>query len=163
MPFEYFVRPFESRDVHGRVVIPSAPQGFDQRATLTWGNKTSLDSMGKKGISVSTHWPDDPQNQEDCCKEEFQEKDRKKTTVKITDSSEPENWILVNRATELSLDKNHQNRCGDMGVWYNVQMNASDASIMKNYATLAAQMGVRTPEPEKCKSVMKLNANTAGT
>jgi len=162
MPFEYFVRPFQSPDAHGRIVIPSAPQGFDQRATLTWGNKTTLDSeAGKKGISVTTHWPDFTEGDQGCCVEQLQEQGRSSTTVKIVDSHDPENWITVRRATELSMDKNHQNTCNDMAEWYNVQMNASDAAVMKNYATLAKQMGVRDPEPEKCKTTMKLNANTA--
>lgn len=160
MPFEYFVRPFQSPDAHGRIVIPSAPGGFDQRATLTWGAKTSLDEIAEKGISVTGRWPN---NEPGCCTEQFQEKERKTTQVKITDSSEPENWVLVNRATELSLDKDRQNACGDPGTWYNKQINASPASVLKNYDTLAAQMGVRTPVEEKCKSTMKLNANTAGS
>jgi hypothetical protein len=159
MPFEYFVRPFQSPDAHGRIVIPAAPQGFDQRATLTWGNKTSLDSTGDKGISVTTHWPDAAD--QGCCIEKLDEKSRTTVQKKIVDSHDPENWITVNRATELSLDKNHKNDCDAMAEWYNVQMNASDAAVMKNYDTLAKQMGVRTTEPERCKTTLKLNANTA--
>jgi hypothetical protein len=44
MPFEYAVRPFESRDSQGRVIIPSTPSGHD-RATLTWGAKTSVNQV----------------------------------------------------------------------------------------------------------------------
>src|SRR6187401_2887730 len=128
MPFEYFVRPFQTPDAHGRIVIPSAPGGNVQRATLTWGAKTSLDAIADKGISVTGSWPNDEPG---CCTEQYQEKERKTTQVKITDSTEPENWILVNRATSLSLDKDHRNACGggaDQPVWYNKQINASPAS-----------------------------------
>jgi hypothetical protein len=148
MPFEYAVRPFQTPGAQGRIRIPSAPQGFDQRATLTWGNKTSLDSMGKKGISVSTHWPD---FSEGCCTEESAQKSNEMETVTVANEGANGGSVTFQRAKWLKLDKEHRDACGDMAVWYNVQMNASDASIMKNYATLAAQMGVRTPEPEKCK------------
>jgi hypothetical protein len=163
MPFEYFVRPFQSNDPHGRIIIPSAPGGLDQRATLTWGAKTTVNPSEQpgKGISVTTHWPDaDP---EGCCTEKLTEKSRNTELIKIVDTDEPRNWILVRRATQLSLDKEHKNGCNgeDPGVWYNKQINASPASVLKNYETEAAQMGVRTPEPEMCKTTLKLNANTA--
>jgi len=149
MPFEYAVRPFQTPGAQGRIVIPSAPQGFDQRATLTWGNKTSLDSAaGKKGISVTTHWPD---FSEGCCTEVSQQASNEMDDIRIDNLGTNGGSVTVKRARELQLDKTHDNRCGDMSEWYNVQMNASDASVMKNYATLAAQMGVRTPTVEKCK------------
>jgi len=149
MPFEYAVRPFQTPGAQGRIVIPSAPQGFDQRATLTWGNKTSLDSAaGKKGISVTTHWPD---FSEGCCVEVSQQESNEMDDIRIDNEGTNGGSVTVKRARWVKMDKEHKDACGDMSVWYNVQMNASDASVMKNYATLAKQMGVREPEPEKCK------------
>jgi len=148
MPFEYAVRPFQTPGAQGRIVVPSALSGFDQRATITWGNKTSLDSAGDKGISVTTHWPDFG---EGCCTEVSEQKSNEMDAIRIDNEGTNGGSVTVQRARELNLDKTHDNRCGDMATWYNVQMNASDASVMKNYATLAAQMGVRTPTVEKCK------------
>jgi|SRR5580765_1190765 len=42
MPFEYAVRPFQSRDSFGRIILPSTPSGAAERATLTWGSSASL-------------------------------------------------------------------------------------------------------------------------
>jgi hypothetical protein len=47
MPFEYFVRPFQSTDSHGRVILPATPSGFE-RATLTWGAKTTANQVQLK-------------------------------------------------------------------------------------------------------------------
>jgi hypothetical protein len=148
MPFEYAVRPFQTPGAQGRIVIPSAPSGADQRATLTWGNKTSLDSIGKKGISVSTHWPD---FSEGCCKEESAQRTNEMETVRVENQGANGGSVTFQRAKSLKLDKTTEDACNTMDAWYNVQTKTTGAAVMKSYEPRAAQMDVRTPEPEKCQ------------
>jgi hypothetical protein len=149
MPFEYAVRPFQSNDPHGRIIIPSAPAGLDQRATLTWGAKTTVNPSEQpgKGIVVTTHWPDN-----EGCTETTEQLGNEMATVQVMNANpdapgESRNQtVTFHQAYSLTAKKEH--KVSGLQV---AQINASPASVLKNYETEAAQMGVRTPETEKCK------------
>lgn len=149
MPFEYAVRPFQSRDAHGRIILPAAPGGFDQRATLTWGAKTSLDSMGKKGISVTTHWPNDSGS---YCAEESVQQTNQMATVSVANEGPNGGSVTFQRAGSIALNKDTTTTVAPI-----VQVSSSSASVLKNYDTLAAQMGVREPVVEHCGVTAEFN------
>jgi hypothetical protein len=159
MPFEYFVRPFQSPDSHGRIIIPSVPGGT-QRATLTWGAKTSIvpTSLQHQVRFQYVHDPNDPVT---CCTEQLDEQDRDTDTIKITSTSDPDAWITVKRATQLRVDKKAANTCNGQPPW-EPQIDQSAQSVLDNMATEAAFMGVREPTVEKCRTVLNLKANTTG-
>ena len=104
MPFEYMVRPFQTPDLHGRVFVPSTPSASTQRATLTWGSKAAGTNAlpAPKTVGYNTK----------CCNETLTEASRSGEDHKITGTNNPENWITVNRASEISFDKEDKDECG---------------------------------------------------
>ena len=142
MPFEYAVRPFASPDAHGRVHIPSAPGGNIQRATLTWGAKTSLDAIGKKGISVTGSWPNDS---DAACTEESLQQTQELDPVTVTNEGPNGGTVAFQRARILTLDKEKRSNPTPTP-----QTSAATAAVLKSYETLAPQMGPRQPQIERC-------------
>src|ERR1700751_3846490 len=97
---EYIVRPYQARDPQGRVIIPSTPVGTHQQATITWGGKATLPPVQSQ-----------PGNGFSCCSEQQNETGRQTETVQIPDSANPETYVVVNRTTQLSLDKTSKSTC----------------------------------------------------
>jgi hypothetical protein len=148
MPFEYVVRPFQSRDSYGRIIIPSVPGGT-QRATLTWGAKTSIvpTSLAHQVRFQYVHDPNDPVT---CCQEVSLQASNEMETVQIVNEGSGGGQINVKRAKSLRLQKQIKNACDDQPPW-EPQFDASSQSVFDNMATEAAQMGVREPTIEKCR------------
>jgi hypothetical protein len=99
--FEYIVRPYTTPSPHGGIIIPSTPSGSRERATITWGAKSTMPDV--QGVNFNTI----------CCKDNLTEKDRKSNTKRIFqngDESSP-NWVDVERPYELNLDKKEHNHC----------------------------------------------------
>lgn len=149
MPFEYFVRPYQTPDSHGRVIIPSTPGGSRERATLTWGAKVKGTLPTPQVIGFDTK----------CCMETLQEKDRKAETVKIVASNEPENYITLRRATEIEFQKMHKDACA--AFWD--QFSGVGGAVDGAFASLSADIhaGGAGVVDEQCHQTMKLQANTA--
>jgi hypothetical protein len=150
MPFEYFVRPFQTPDSQGRIIIPSTPSGHE-RATLTWGAKTSsLPAVEQSGTSV------------DCCSEHLEEVERKTERVKIIDQfSSPENYMLVDRATSVKLRKKHQDKCA--ADWN--QMSSVASAIDSAFSSLEADLALESswPSIDHCHQQLQLRQNTVQT
>lgn len=100
---EYAFRPSTSPDSHGRIIIPSTPTATKQRATLTWGAKATMPPKVAQGPQLA------------CCKEVNTEVPgtRKGETVRIfqNNDSTSSNWVDVNRATQVNLQKKGNNSC----------------------------------------------------
>jgi hypothetical protein len=101
---EYVIRPYQTPDVYGRIVIPSSSTRAD-RATLTWGATTSG--------TVPTATPkktNDMTYQFDCCNEGLTEQSRLTNRIRIT-GNDPDNWVDVERPYQLKLKKQTQQDC----------------------------------------------------
>jgi hypothetical protein len=105
MSFEYVVRPFQSRDVFGRGVLPATP-GTSERATLTWGAKVAPNSIPKaKSLGVNV----------ECCNEVSTQSGNEASTVDIAIQGPDANGstISVRRSDVVIAKKKEDNNCDD--------------------------------------------------
>jgi hypothetical protein len=100
---EYAVRPYQSPDAHGAIIIPSTPTGSREKATLTWGAKATMPEVS--GINLTTA----------CCTNNLTEHDRQSDKIRIYQDDDPSssNWVDVERAKTMNLDSKEKNNCGD--------------------------------------------------
>lgn len=155
MSFEYAIRPFQSPDVHGRVIVPSSPSATPERATLTWGSThaaTGTIPTAKSMGGTNTK----------CCKETINEQERAGDTIKIAASNEPENYIMVNRAREVKLKKKDDNSCDD---WLKNNSYVA-AGIIEAFSEMASLIHASdgaflpTGSTPGCDQTLKLQPNT---
>jgi len=105
MSFEYVIRPFQSRDLFGRAVLPATP-GATERATLTWGAKVSPNSIPKaKSIGVNV----------ECCNETSTQSSNEASTVSIPIQGPDADGstISVRRSDVVMAKKKEDNDCDD--------------------------------------------------
>lgn len=151
MPFEYFVRPFQTPDSQGRIIVPSTPGSTHERATLTWGAKVTVDPVTKDQVGVNV----------ECCGETLTENDRKGSDFKITAANDPDTFITVNRATEVRFQKKQEDKCAS--DWD--QMSGVASAVDGAFASLSADIHASDSafgKTDHCKQTMKLNPNTTG-
>jgi hypothetical protein len=155
MPFEYAVRPFQSRDSFGRIILPSTPSGAAERATLTWGSSASLPpgtlpTPTTMGVNMK------------CCNETLTEDTRTGDTHRIEAENDPDSYIMVHRATEVKLQKKEENTCDD---WYRKNSYVA-AGVKESFVGLADAIHASDKEflpagaAAACRQTMKLNPNT---
>jgi hypothetical protein len=144
MPFEYFVRPFQTPDSNGRVIIPSTPSGHE-RATLTWGAKTSsLPAPERTGTNVN------------CCGEELDEGERDGEVHKISSVESPGLFVLEHRPTQVKLRKKHEDKCA--ADWN--QMSGVASAVESAFSSLEADIEAQGAgaDVDHCKTqVLHLN------
>jgi hypothetical protein len=100
MPFESFVRPYQSPGALGRTIIASTPGATKERATLTWGATSDGKIVpARSGTNV------------ECCSSKETEFERETNVLRITQDNEPENWVDVARASKMKLNNKHKNEC----------------------------------------------------
>jgi hypothetical protein len=107
MPFdalEYIVRPYQTPDALGRIIIPSAPRGSPERATITWGGPADMPQRTEVSDGVNFEVV--------CCQEDLTESSRESNDVQIP-IQEDANYVTVSRPTSLKLKKKELNKCGD--------------------------------------------------
>jgi len=150
MPFEYAVRPFQAPDSFGRAIIPSVPSAR-ARATLTWGAKTTVKDIvpERTGINV------------ECCSEHLTEVARKTNTVELRGGGNysSENYLVVERATEVKLQKTHQDSCGDDLE----QISGVASGIKEAFADLKADIeaGGAGVTDTACQQTLHFTENTS--
>jgi hypothetical protein len=108
MPFdslEYVVRPYVTPNAHGQIIIPSAPRGSHERATLTWSGAAEVPAPQEISDGVNFEVV--------CCQEGLNESSRENTIERIAQQTNPDNWVDVARAASLKLKKKESNKCGD--------------------------------------------------
>lgn len=142
---EYIVRPFQQPNPHGTTVIPVTRKETQERAILTWGGEATLPdtTFVSVGFQLAT------------CKEDSKELRRDAETVRIT-GNDPENWIDVNRASKLYLEKQEENWGGDPA-------NAGQTDYAEgagNFAPSEAFRGKGINDTKKCAVTMTLKNNT---
>src|SRR5215475_3050358 len=98
---EYAVRPYQTPDSHGKIIIPSTPGSTTQRATITWGSKTTNVPQPELGKDFTVV----------CCTEELQEINRLGEYVRIYNPNNHDNFVDVFRARELTHTKPKNNPC----------------------------------------------------
>jgi hypothetical protein len=146
---EYAVRPYQTPNSQGKIIIPSTPGSTTQRATITWGAKNS--SIPKAGgFNVQ------------CCSEHLDELERQGETVRITDpnpDSTDASYIDVFRSNQLKLNKKANNNPCDspldqyLGAEFGLD-DTGDTTIDLGWAG--------TPDAgDQCGVSWKLNNNTA--
>src|SRR4029077_7144657 len=110
---EYVVRPYQSPNSHGGVIIPSTPTGARTKATLTWGASTTM-PIPDTGITV------------ECCSEKLKETDRTSKRIRIFQNDDPSstNYVDVDRAETMKLSKKDKNDC--ISDWDQVSQLAAD-------------------------------------
>jgi hypothetical protein len=92
---EYAVRPYQTPNSQGKIIIPSTPGSSTQRATITWGAKNSAVPQANKGFNVV------------CCSEQLEELERQGETVQIpiTQQQVDVGHMEVFRSNQLKLKK----------------------------------------------------------
>lgn len=149
MPFESFVRPYQSPGSHGRIIIPATPGATTERATLTWGAQCEARIDPKRtGVNVV------------CCSNREREMERETTPQRITQADEPENWLDVARATKMKLRNKHKNECiSDWDQMSGVAFGTSEA-----LAEFTADMSFseENDPDETCEHEITYKANTRG-
>jgi hypothetical protein len=101
---EYVIRPYQTPDVYGRIVIPTSETRAD-RATLTWGATSSgTPYVAKTKDTTGMTY------QFDCCNEGLQEKSRSNHTIRIT-GSDGESYVDVERPYQMTLKKKTKTQC----------------------------------------------------
>lgn len=148
---EYAVRPFTTPNSAGKIIIPSTPSAKNQRATITWGTK-------------STNVPE-PSLSNDfsvvCCTEELSEVDRmgEEVQIPIGQAQTDTGHLTVFRSNRLRLHKPKNNPCDSpldqaLGQEFGLD-DSGDVTINMGFA------GTEKLE-EKCGAIWHLNNNTTG-
>lgn len=146
---EYIIRPFQSPLSQGGVIIASSQHGTIERATLTWGAKSAVPPVKPTGVQFAG-----------CCQETSDEDSRDTETHRIYDASEPENWIDVQRTTQLRLNKNTKDDCaGDWDQFSGVGLEITDA-LDQFSADIHSGTAAPVGDSGACKVAMNLNNNT---
>jgi hypothetical protein len=144
---EYIVRPFQAPTAHGTIIIPSTvTTESTESAVISWGGEATLPETNFSTLTVNFA----------TCKEDSKELRRDTETVRIT-GNDPENWVDVNRATKLYLEKQEEN-------WKNNPANSGQtdyAADIGNFAPSEGFSGEGINDAQKCAVTMKLNNNTA--
>ena len=146
---EYIVRPFQAPNAHGTIIIPSTvTTESTESAVLSWGGEATLPDTKYSTLTINFK----------PCKEDSIELRRDSETVRIT-GNDPDNWIDVNRASKLYLDKEEEN-------WKNSPYYADQtgyAADIGNFEPSAGFGGEGINDAHHCAVTMKLNNNTTGT
>lgn len=101
MPFEYAVRPFQSSDIHGRIIIPATPEGVD-RATITWGAQTPGIIPTPRSLGVNVN----------CCNETFSQNGLSASGVSIdVEGKGAGTSFSVQRSDVVVGKKKEENTC----------------------------------------------------
>lgn len=94
---EYIVRPFQTPNAHGTIIIPATPKESTETAIITWGGEATLPEVKfiETGFQVKQG------------REDFSEKNRDTETIRIMgeDPGDGPSFIDVERSNKLYLDK----------------------------------------------------------
>jgi hypothetical protein len=149
---EYAVRPYQTPNSQGKIIIPSTPGNTTQRATITWGAQNSIPTANK-GFNVV------------CCSEQLDELERQGETVQIpiTQAQVDQGHMEVFRANELRLKKKSNDSshpCDSpldqyLGAEFGLD-DTGDTSIDLGWA------GTPDAETDQCQARWRLSNNTTG-
>jgi hypothetical protein len=94
---EYLVRPYQTPNAQGAIIIPATPVGTRERATLTWGAAATMPERKMTSATVNVQ----------CCNEQQDELDRISEYIEIPISTDDSGsgHIEVARPTEMHFKK----------------------------------------------------------
>jgi len=135
MSLEYIVRPYQTPDSRGRVIVPSSRIGLPQQAHLTWGAQGTMPPAQIVGIQIA------------CCNEDQNELSRETSNQRIM-GSDGESYVDVARVEKMKLQKQTTgNGCDDA---FNI--------LGFSAAAMAAPSGVGTgTSPDNCNINLTLH------
>jgi hypothetical protein len=107
---EYVVRPWQTPNAHGSIIIPSTPRGSRERATLSWGHDASITMPTPVEVNEGVNF------ETVCCTENLNETHRETEDIQIYDSSGGTTYITVERPKSLRLKKKDKNNCFGPGL-----------------------------------------------
>jgi hypothetical protein len=148
--FEYLVRPYQSPRSQGSVVIPSTPSAPTEKAVLTWGASATL-PVQAKGISFNTA----------CCKEKSDEQSRETDIIRIENPNDSSQYMVVERAKKLLLNKEEKNQCGDNWDQFSGVGLEVTAELSIYAADIASGDTRGNSQPAQCQQIWNLKNNTA--
>ena len=93
---EYLVRPYQTRNAQGQIIIPATPVGTRERATLTWG---AAATMPERKMTSTTNVQ--------CCNEQQNELDRVSEFIEIpiTTDGTGSGHVQIARPTQMHLKR----------------------------------------------------------
>jgi hypothetical protein len=148
---EYAVRPYQTPNSQGKVIIPSTPGASTQRATITWGAKNSAIPQANKGFNVT------------CCSEQLEELERQGETaqIPISETQQTQGYVEVFRSNQLKLKKKSNDSshpCDSpldqyLGAEFGLD-DTGDTTIDLGWA------GTPDADTDQCGVTWKLNNNT---
>lgn len=89
---EYAVRPYQTPNSQGKIIIPSTPSATSERAVLTWGATGTIPKANPTGFNVV------------CCSEKLQELSREGEIIRIFGTNS-DDYVDVFRANKLTHKK----------------------------------------------------------
>ena len=147
MPFEYAVRPFQSRDIHGRIRLPSTPSTSTERATITWGGSApgTVPTPKQSGVNVN------------CCQGTREQTGRTAAPVTISTLGGGETKSFdVSRSFEVRAKKHDKDTCEgalEKISWVNAEVKSYFADLSADiHSSDAAFMPFGAEDDSGCKS-----------
>ena len=139
---EYVVRPYQTPNAQGQIIIPSTPRGAAQRATIKWGAQSTLPQPVFAGVTMK------------CCDQKSKELSRTGETVRIH-GSDGESYIDVFRANKLKLNHKTQTQgCDDPG-W---ETSHAVQGVLTDFSSAVDALSSIWND---CDDELQLNNNTA--
>jgi hypothetical protein len=146
---EYAVRPYQTPNSQGKIIIPSTPGATTARATITWGATGLIPNAQPQGSNVQ------------CCNYKVQELERQGEIAQIPIKQEDidQGHTSVFRSNTLKLKQQTNNKCDSplsqaLGQEFGLD-DTGDTTINLGWA------GTPDQSDEACGVQWKLNNNTA--
>jgi hypothetical protein len=145
---EYAVRPYQTPDSHGRIIIPSTPTSTSERAVLTWGATGTVPNAQPQGFNVV------------CCNYKVEEIERQGeiAQIPITQEDIDQGHTQVFRSNQLKHKQTKSNKCDSpldqyLGQEFGLD-DTGDVTVDLGWA------GTPDASDEACGVTWKLNNNT---
>ena len=105
---EYIVRPFQSPGSLGNIVIPATPKETQEQAHIVWGGKGTMPSTRLLNPSTVVNTKN----------EVLDEQGRDTDSIRIEQPGKPENYVDVERARTLRLNKDETDQGTNLSYNY---------------------------------------------
>lgn len=145
---EYAVRPYQTPNSQGKIIIPSTPGKATQRATITWGAKNSQVPKADTGFNVQ------------CCNEQLQEMTREYeiAQIPVSQAQVDQGYVEVARSKVVTLHKKMNNNPCDspLDTYLGAEFGLDDTGDMNIDLGWAGTVD----KDEQCGVKWALNNNT---
>lgn len=141
---EYAVRPYQTPNSQGKIIIPSTPSATAERATLTWGAQATMPTPTATGGVT-------------CCSDVLDEQSRTGEVVRIYGDAADgdQSYVDVFRSNTLKLSKKSADQCQGLFDQY-LSVEFAPFEDPNWQPDTGGEMG-----DSNCTAQWKLNNNTA--